>query len=186
MTEPPPVQASARTFAGLFLVTLATLTYQLLLTRVFSVTMYYHFAFVAISVTMFGMSAGGLIVYLRPHVFTDDRLGRHLTVAALSFAISIVASFLAHVWLPFRPEFSAAGIASVLVTYAVLSLPFTCSGIVVALALTRFSTQVSALYAVDLAGAAAGCALLAPMLRVTDAPTAIPNIVTEIATKAKW
>jgi hypothetical protein len=49
-------RAGARTFAGLFLVTLSTLTYQLLLTRTFSVTMYYHFAFVAISVTMFGMA----------------------------------------------------------------------------------------------------------------------------------
>ena len=53
-----PVRAGARTFAGLFLVTLSTLTYQLLLTRTFSVTMYYHFAFVAISVTMFGMAVG--------------------------------------------------------------------------------------------------------------------------------
>ena len=58
-------------------------------------------------------------------------------------------------------------------TYAVLSVPFTCSGIVVALALTRFPAQVSALYAVDLAGAAVGCALLGPMLRLTDGPTAI-------------
>jgi len=34
-----PIRAGARTFAGLFLVTLSTLTYQLLLTRTFSVTM---------------------------------------------------------------------------------------------------------------------------------------------------
>ena len=57
-SDAAPVRAGARTFAGLFLVTLSTLTYQLLLTRTFSVTMYYHFAFVAISVTMFGMAVG--------------------------------------------------------------------------------------------------------------------------------
>ena len=51
-------RAGARTFAALFLVTLSTLTYQLLLTRTFSVTMYYHFAFAAISLTMFGMAVG--------------------------------------------------------------------------------------------------------------------------------
>ena len=62
------------TFAGLFPITLATLTYQLLLTRIFSVTMYYHFAFVAISVTMFGMAVGALIVYGRPAVFTAERV----------------------------------------------------------------------------------------------------------------
>jgi hypothetical protein len=166
-------RAGRGTFTGLFLITLATLTYQLLLTRIFSVTMYYHFAFVAISVTMFGMAVGALLVYGRPAVFTPDRLQDRLTQASLGFAITIVASFLAHLWLPFRPELSLTGAATVIVTYAVLSVPFTFSGIVVALALTRFPRQVSALYAADLAGAAVGCALLGPLLRVTDAPTAI-------------
>ena len=166
-------RAGRRTYAGLFVTTLATLTYQLLLTRIFSVTMYYHFAFVAISVTMFGMAAGALIVYGRPHVFTSARVHAHLARAALGFALTIVGSFLAHIWLPFRPELSVYGVASVVVTYAVLSVPFTFSGIVVALALTRFPRQVSALYAADLGGAALGCVLLGPLLGVTDGPTAI-------------
>ena len=165
--------AGRHTFAGLFATTLATLTYQLLLTRIFSVTMYYHFAFVAISVTMFGMAVGALIVYGRPHVFTAARVNAHLARAALGFALTIVASFLAHIWLPFRPELSPYGVASVVLTYAVLSVPFTFSGIVVALALTRFPRQVSALYGADLAGAALGCVLLGPLLAVTDGPTAI-------------
>ncbi len=165
--------AGRHTFAGLFATTLATLTYQLLLTRIFSVTMYYHFAFVAISVTMFGMAVGALIVYRRPQVFTAGRVHAHLARAALGFALTIVGSFLAHIWLPFRPELSLYGVASVVLTYAVLSVPFTFSGIVVALALTRFPRQVSALYGADLAGAALGCVLLGPLLGVTDGPTAI-------------
>ena len=171
--SPDLSSARAGTFTGLFLITLATLTYQLLLTRIFSVTMYYHFAFVAISVTMFGMAVGALVVYGRPAVFTIERLNARLAQASLGFAITIVASFLGHLWLPFRPELSLTGILTVVLTYGVLSIPFTFSGIVVALALTRFPHQVSALYAADLAGAAVGCALLGPLLRVTDAPTAI-------------
>jgi len=171
--SPDHSSARAGTFTGLFLITLATLTYQLLLTRIFSVTMYYHFAFVAISVTMFGMAVGALVVYGRPAVFTIERLNARLAQASLGFAITIVASFLGHLWLPFRPELSLTGILTVVLTYGVLSIPFTFSGIVVALALTRFPHQVSALYAADLAGAAVGCALLGPLLRVTDAPTAI-------------
>ena len=54
------IRASRTTFLGLFLVALATLSYEILLTRIFSVTMYYHFAFVAISVAMFGMYLEGL------------------------------------------------------------------------------------------------------------------------------
>ena len=41
------------------------------------------------------------------------------------------------------------------------------------LALTRFPRQVSSLYGADLAGAALGCLVVGPMLRLTDAPTAV-------------
>jgi len=171
--ESPPLRAGAPTFAGLFLVTLATLTYQLLLTRTFSVTMYYHFAFVAISVTMFGMAAGALLVFLRPQVFRSDRTHRHLAVAAAVFASTIVLSYLTHLAVPFVLDASVVPIYAIVFTYVALSIPFVASGVVVSLALTRFPAQVSALYAADLAGAALGCLIVGPILRFTDAPTAV-------------
>ncbi|MBI4863201.1 MAG: hypothetical protein HY815_23480, partial [Candidatus Riflebacteria bacterium] len=57
-------RASWRTYAGLFVVTLATLMYEILLTRIFSVTMWYHYGFVAISVAMFGMTVWALLLFL--------------------------------------------------------------------------------------------------------------------------
>jgi len=173
ITSEAPPRAGARTFAGLFLVTLSTLTYQLLLTRTFSVTMYYHFAFVAISMTMFGMAVGALIVFLRPRVFAADRTRHHLGVAAAVFAITIVLSYLTHLAIPFVLESSVVTIYGIVFTYIALSIPFIASGIVVSLALTRFPSQVSALYAADLGGAALGCLIVGPMLRLTDAPTAV-------------
>ena len=175
MTTPdaPPIRAGARTFAGLFLVTLATLTYQLLLTRTFSVTMYYHFAFVAISVTMFGMAVGGLIVFLRPARFTPDVGPRQLAAGTALFAVTIVLSYLTHLAIPFLLLPSLVSAYAIALTYTVLSVPFVFSGVVVSLALTRFPRQVSALYATDLAGAALGCLVVGPLLRVSDAPTAV-------------
>jgi len=64
-----PPQANFATYAGLFLVTLSALIYETLLTRPFSVMMWYHFAFVAISVALFGMTVGALVVYLMPGHF---------------------------------------------------------------------------------------------------------------------
>jgi hypothetical protein len=68
--EPSPMVArnvaTARTYTGLFLVTLATLMFEILLTRIFSVTLWYHYAFIAISVALFGMTAGAVLVYLLP------------------------------------------------------------------------------------------------------------------------
>ena len=51
---------------ALFLVALATVMFEVLLTRIFSLTMWYHFAFMAISIAMFGLTLGALLVFLRP------------------------------------------------------------------------------------------------------------------------
>ena len=173
MPDPAPVRAGARTFAGLFLVTLSTLTYQLLLTRTFSVTMYYHFAFVAISVTMFGMAVGAVAVFLRPVLFVPERVSRHLAIGSAAFAVTIVLSYLTHLAIPFLIEPSLVSVYAIALTYAALSIPFIFSGVVVSLALTRFPAQVSGLYAADLAGAALGCIVVGPVLRLADAPTAV-------------
>ena len=55
-----------RVGGGIFLLCLATLMYELILTRIFSVLMWYHFASMAISLALFGMGAAALAVQLRP------------------------------------------------------------------------------------------------------------------------
>jgi hypothetical protein len=73
-----------------------------------------------------------------------------------------------HARIPFLPEKSLAGIASIAFTYLVISVPFVLSGICVCLALTRFPQNVGRLYAADLSGAAVGCVVLLYSLDVTD------------------
>ena len=46
------------------LTTVATLLLELSLTRIFSVVFYYHLAFLAISIALFGLGAGGVFSYL--------------------------------------------------------------------------------------------------------------------------
>src|SRR4051794_17681871 len=92
VTSPKPTP-NLRTYAGLFFVALATLMYEILLTRIFSVTMLYHFAFVALSLAMFGMTAGALAVYLAPRLFRPDRVHQQIAAAAVAFPIAIVLSF---------------------------------------------------------------------------------------------
>src|SRR4051812_33117357 len=160
-------------YIGLFMVALATLMYEILLTRIFSVTMLYHFAFVALSVAMFGMTVGALIVYLSPAVFVPERLDRWLGRAAVAFPIAMVLSFLTQLSVPFRVHPSIVAVYAIAFTYAVIAVPFVVSGIVVCLALTGYPSRVSRLYAADLAGAALGCVLLIPVLDYSDGPTAV-------------
>src|SRR5436305_14454141 len=84
-----------RTLAGVGCVSAALLMVELALTRIFSVTMYYYFAFLAISIALFGLSASGVYVYL-----ARKRLDRHstsglLAVHALVFAAVTVLSLAA-------------------------------------------------------------------------------------------
>jgi hypothetical protein len=116
--------ASPRLYTGLFLVTLATVMYEIVLTRIFSVTMWYHFAFVAISVAMFGMTVGALIVYLRPTRFPAERLSRQLGASALLFGLTVVASFLTHVAIPFTVHATLVALWSVMLTYVAIAVPF--------------------------------------------------------------
>ena len=50
--------------AGLALTSFAALLLELALTRLFSVILFYHFAFLAISIALLGLGAGGVFAYL--------------------------------------------------------------------------------------------------------------------------
>lgn len=167
------LRARPATYAGVFVVTLTTLMYEIVLTRIFSVTMWYHFAFVAISVALFGMTVGALIVHLRPQWFTEDKVKRQMARCSLAFALSMAAAIVAQLSVPFVVELNAAGIFSVLFTCAVISVPFVFSGVVVCLALTRFPRRVNRLYAVDLVGAGLGCLVLVAAFELFDGPSMV-------------
>jgi hypothetical protein len=172
-TALPAPRATAGTYVGLFMVTLATLMYEIALTRIFSVTMWYHFAFVAISVALFGMTVGALLVHLLPRYFPEAGVKRQLWVAALLFGLSIPVALAIQLALPFEAEITAGGIAGVVATCVVISVPFSFSGVVVCLALTRFPRRVNRLYAADLVGAALGCAILVLLFSRLDGPSLI-------------
>ena len=54
---------------------------RLALTRIFSVIMYYHFAFLAISIALFGLSASGVYVFVFRRAL-DRHVLREITLPA--------------------------------------------------------------------------------------------------------
>jgi len=154
------------TYVGLFLTTLSLLQLELFLTRIFSVTMWYHFAFMAISLAMFGLAAGAVIVELMP----KEDPHRTLAVAGVVFAASTAICFTVALYIPVIPGWELLWMA---LSFLVISIPFVFAGVAVCAALTRFPGHTGKLYAVDLAGSAAGCLLTIPILNHTHAPTAV-------------
>jgi hypothetical protein len=143
---------------------------ELALTRIFSVVMYYHFAFLAISVALFGLSASGVFAFVRRRQF--DRLAREALLASRSLVFSactIVALFVL-VRLRVGLNYSAGNLALMLTIYLLAAVPFFTGGLVITLAISRMSARVNAVYAADLLGAAAGCLVLLPLLNQLGAP----------------
>lgn len=169
MTSTQPVKPAF--YVGLFLVTMTTMLYQMLLTRIFSVTMWYHFAFVAVSLAMFGITAGAIIVFLFGQWF-ENGIQIQMSRCALLFAVSIVFCLLTQLSIPFRVA-GIVGLYSLSFTYFVSAIPFVFSGIIVCLALTKFPEKLTRIYSIDLLGAGIGCIMLIPLLRVLDGPTAV-------------
>src|ERR1700742_1216587 len=62
--DKPPAFHWSLVYLCVALTTLATLLLELSLTRIFSVVFYYHFAFLAISIALFGLGLGGVFSYI--------------------------------------------------------------------------------------------------------------------------
>jgi len=160
-------------YLGLALIACATLVFEVALTRLLSVTTWYHLAFLAISTAMLGMTAGAVSVYLRPERFTPGRVMPQAGRASAYYACAVPAALAVLCLVPVLSPESTMGVLSLLVTAAVSAMPFYCAGIVVTVMLTKTPMPVGRLYAADLAGAAAGCLLALACLEVVDAPSAI-------------
>ena len=71
---------------------------QIALTRLFSVVQYYHGAFLAISLALFGFALSGVFVVSRPERFARERLDEALARYGLGFALAIPASFYTYLY----------------------------------------------------------------------------------------
>ncbi len=160
-------------YGGLFLLSGATLMYEVVLTRLLSVVCWYYLAFVSVSMAMFGMTAGSLWVHFRPQHFATEAIPRRLSEAALAMAISLPLALVMLLAIPVEISYSAETIFSFLLFTAVISVPFYFSGVAVCVALTRSPYPIGRVYGADLAGAALGCLGAIGLLEVLDAPSAI-------------
>jgi SAM-dependent methyltransferase len=146
---------------------------ELALTRIFSVTMYYHFAFLAVSIAMFGLSASSVLVYVSPRWHPPERALPSLRRYATLFWI--VTVFDAFILLRLRVglEYSPENVARLIAVYVIASLPFLAGGAALAVAVSRLYRDIGRVYACDLIGAAAGCLLLIPVLNIVGGPGAL-------------
>lgn len=144
-------------YTAVALTTLATLLLELSLTRIFSVVFYYHFAFLAISIALFGLGVGGVLSYAVSS--WPGSLYRKLGVISLTdaaFAIGAVMFVLT--------RGAEVGVFELGMIYFASALPFLGAGIIVSLVIAETIERVDRIYFFDLLGAAGGCLALVLLL----------------------
>jgi spermidine synthase len=165
-----------RHYVLIFVLSLALLMLEIATARILSVVLLSHYAFVAISLAMFGLGLSALVVYLEPDRFRADRLDELLTANAWRFGLSAVLCELFFINFPVTQELSLSGFLSLSMAYTVLAVPFFFGGLCIALLMTHFSASIDRIYGADLLGASLGCLAVVAAMQLLPAPY-VPAIV---------
>src|SRR3979490_2742420 len=173
-----------RYYFAIFVLASATLSYQILITRFFSVMLYYHFAFAAISLAMLGLTRGAMEVYNKPDRYAPERVGVEFARHASWFAITGVGAMVAFLCVPLVIPEQYVMVALAIATGAFVR-PFPETGVCITLLLTRLPTSGGWLYAADLAGAALGCLGVIFVFLVVD-PVSATLGIGALAAGAGW
>lgn len=170
----PRLETSQATLiSGLALCSFAALLLELALTRLFSVVLFYHFAFLAISIALLGLGAGGVSAYL-----LRDRLAR-VGTRQLAWRLCVLNSLLVpgvlevvlHV--PVSLDVAGKNFLRLSVMYVAAAIPFFLTGILFSAIFARESELIPRLYAADLCGGALACLAIVPLLNWLGGPNAI-------------
>jgi hypothetical protein len=177
-----------RILLAIYLTSAATLTYEIGLTRLFSISQGYHFAFMVTSVALLGIGAGGAVVTVisgrRSAVgsqqpippSTDSPIQSFLSTLASLLSIAFVLSFAAANQIMFDPVkavWNRLEFLKILAQYLILSIPFTVSGMILSAALRSMSDRVHRIYMSDMVGAGTGCILILSILSISGGEAAV-------------
>jgi hypothetical protein len=170
MPRPP-----LRVLIGIGLISGCALAQQVLLTRLFSAVLYYHFAFLAISLALLGVGVGGIVVYIRPGSFDRVRIEMALTRWSLLFAALLIVTptILVRLDYSYTNNITPGFIVGITLACVISLLPFLAVGVAIALAIRGYTASVGRVYGFDLVGAGVGAALVVPVMWVVSAPTGI-------------
>ncbi len=161
------------TLLAVALMSFAALLLELGLTRLFSVVLFYHFAFLAISIALLGLGAGAVFAYLRRQWLVRWSIGQLATALCAANAIVIVAvlEVVLHTAVSLHVDWTNSWRLTVL--YLVAAVPFFITGLLFSVIFARHSAGITQLYGADLLGGALACLALVPLLNFIGGPNTI-------------
>lgn len=159
--------------SGLALCSFAALLLELGLTRLFSVVLFYHFAFLAISIALLGLGAGGVFAHLlrsQLSAMQTRQLASRLCLLN-SVLVPIVLETVLHV--PVSLDVTGRNFVRLSTMYLAAAIPFFLTGLLFSVVFAREAQLIPRLYAADLCGGAVACLAIVPLLNWLGGPNAI-------------
>lgn len=160
---------SVRLYLLLFVTGFVSVGLEIVLTRLFSVAYYHHFAFLAISLALLGLGMSGLCLALLGDRLRQGMLG--WLVAGL--ALATAATPLGVVLSPWQIPQHLSALAGMTLWLGLFAIPFLFAGLILGIALRDHARYAGRVYAADLAGAAAGCGGAMGLLHGLGGPAAV-------------
>jgi hypothetical protein len=159
--------------AGMAMCSFAALLLELALTRLFSVVLYYHFAFLAISIALLGLGTGGVIAHLRRKSLARFETRALVTRLCAVNALVVPVVLLIVLRIPVSLKISFTNSFRLTVIYLVSAVPFFLTGLEFSVVFAREAQQVSPFYAADLAGGSLACLAVVPLLNWLGGPNTV-------------
>jgi len=144
---------------ALLLVSLSVLMLEFTLIRVLSISLWYHFAFMIISIALLGLGISGVTI-LTSRRIAKAEINSFLTITSLLYAVSVILSFVILNKIPFDPFslfIDSSQFLYLPVYYILITLPFFLAGLIIGQLFTRFKQDINKLYFYDLIGAGLSC-----------------------------
>ena len=159
--------------AGIALSSFSALLLELALTRLFSVVLFYHFAFLAISIALLGLGAGGVFAHVYKHKLATWPLCKLACLCAACAAIVIPIALEVVLYVPVSLELTGENFLRLTAIYVCSAVPFFLTGLQFSVIFARASAHITRLYGADLAGGALACLAVVPLLNWMGGPNAI-------------
>src|SRR3984893_12156265 len=162
---PSSTEVPERTLlAGLGLTSFAALLLELSLTRLFSVVLFYHFAFLAISIALLGLGAGGVFAYLLKAKLKgiDTQCLASRICLANSMVVFLVLDTVIHTRVAL--EVSKDNFYRLTWLYLAAAVPFFLTGLLFSVIFARETHRIPRMYSADLCGGSLACLAVVPLL----------------------
>ena len=154
--------------ALLFVLSLSIILFELALTRIFSIVLWYDYAFMAISIAFFGLGIGSFMIHIQKDKFKTLKnkstidpqfaLSSKIVQYAIAYGISVPVFIFLIGYIPSDTSY-------IYLFYLISSIPFFFAGAGMALVFLAMSEKISKLYFADLVGAALATIILDPMMQ---------------------